>query len=543
MRNVAQLPLLLSFSVPIHKAGALRISSPALLMPNSVDSGIGFYTSGIFPDSSVLTKSTYLCRQKLDSTAILYCMSEDKEKENTLRLEITSYASEGKALGRYGNIVVFVKGAVPGDVVDVSIFRRRKNYWEGVIEKVIAESSFRTQPFCRHFGICGGCTWQNLSYEKQLLFKETQVKEQLERIGKIDDIPLQPILRSPEALFYRNKLEFTFHPLRWLYDDEIGKEIPSSALPALGFHVPGKFDKVLDIEECFLQPEPSNAIRRAAKEIALKLNMEFYDPKKHEGLLRTLLIRNNASGEFLVAVMLKHEDEERRTAFLDELSQRFPQIVSLWYVINPKLNDAWSDLDVIHYKGKEFLTEQMEDLTFRIGPKSFFQTNTRQALNLYRVVREYAGLKGSETVYDFYTGTGTIALFLSRQAGKVVGLEYVNEAVEDAKINAAVNNIENTVFYAGDIRRIFSDEFLQKEGRPDVLIMDPPRNGVHEDVLRGVLKASPERIVYVSCNPATQARDIALLSSLYRLTKVQPVDMFPHTMHVESVALLEKINQ
>ncbi|MGB9747460.1 MAG: 23S rRNA (uracil(1939)-C(5))-methyltransferase RlmD [Bacteroidales bacterium] len=469
-------------------------------------------------------------------------MNLKTEKEDTLRLEITSYASEGKALGRYGNIVVFVKGAVPGDVVDVRIFRRKKNYWEGVIKNIHTESSDRTQPFCSHFGTCGGCTWQNLSYEKQLFFKENQVKEQLERIGKISNIHLQPILRSPETLFYRNKIEFTFHPLRWLYDHEIGKEIPSSGLPALGFHIPGKFDKILDIDECYLQPEPSNAIRRAAKEIALKLKMEFYDPKKHEGLLRNLLIRNNASGEFLVAVMLKYEDKERRTAFLNELAERFPEIVSLWYVINPKLNDAWSDLEVIHFKGQKFLNETMEDLTFRIGPKSFFQTNTHQALNLYRIVREYAGLTGTEMVYDFYTGTGTIALFLSRQAGKVVGLEYVNEAVEDAKINTAVNNIENAVFYAGDIRKIFSEELMKKEGKPDVLIMDPPRNGVHEDIIREVLKASPERIVYVSCNPATQARDIALLSSSYRLIKVQPVDMFPHTMHVENVALLEKIN-
>lgn len=469
-------------------------------------------------------------------------MNPKTEKEDTLRIEITSYASEGKALGRYGNIVVFVKGAVPGDVVDVRIFRRKKNYWEGVIKNIHTESSDRTQPFCSHFGTCGGCTWQNLSYEKQLFFKENQVKEQLERIGKISNIHLQPILRSPETLFYRNKIEFTFHPLRWLYDHEIGKEIPSSGLPALGFHVPGKFDKILDIDKCYLQPEPSNAIRRAAKEIALKLKMEFYDPKKHEGLLRNLLIRNNASREFLVAVMLKYEDKERRTAFLNELAERFPEIVSLWYVINPKLNDAWSDLEVIHFKGQKFLNETMEDLTFRIGPKSFFQTNTHQALNLYRIVREYAGLTGTEIVYDFYTGTGTIALFLSRQAGKVVGLEYVNEAVEDAKINTAVNNIENAVFYAGDIRKIFSEELMKKEGKPDVLIMDPPRNGVHEDIIREVLKASPERIVYVSCNPATQARDIALLSSSYRLIKVQPVDMFPHTMHVENIALLEKIN-
>jgi len=469
-------------------------------------------------------------------------MNPKTEKEDTLRIEITSYASEGKALGRYGNIVVFVKGAVPGDVVDVRISRRKKNYWEGVIKNIHTESSDRTQPFCSHFGTCGGCTWQNLSYEKQLFFKENQVKEQLERIGKISNIHLQPILRSPETLFYRNKIEFTFHPLRWLYDHEIGKEIPSSGLPALGFHVPGKFDKILDIDKCYLQPEPSNAIRRAAKEIALKLKMEFYDPKKHEGLLRNLLIRNNASGEFLVAVMLKYEDKERRTAFLNELAERFPEIVSLWYVINPKLNDAWSDLEVIHFKGQKFLNETMEDLTFRIGPKSFFQTNTHQALNLYRIVREYAGLTGTEIVYDFYTGTGTIALFLSRQAGKVVGLEYVNEAVEDAKINTAVNNIENAVFYAGDIRKIFSEELMKKEGKPDVLIMDPPRNGVHEDIIREVLKASPERIVYVSCNPATQARDIALLSSSYRLIKVQPVDMFPHTMHVENIALLEKIN-
>lgn len=469
-------------------------------------------------------------------------MNPKTEKEDTLRIEITSYASEGKALGRYVNIVVFVKGAVPGDVVDVRIFRRKKNYWEGVIKNIHTESSDRTQPFCSHFGTCGGCTWQNLSYEKQLFFKENQVKEQLERIGKISNIHLQPILRSPETLFYRNKIEFTFHPLRWLYDHEIGKEIPSSGLPALGFHVPGKFDKILDIDKCYLQPEPSNAIRRAAKEIALKLKMEFYDPKKHEGLLRNLLIRNNASREFLVAVMLKYEDKERRTAFLNELAERFPEIVSLWYVINPKLNDAWSDLEVIHFKGQKFLNETMEDLTFRIGPKSFFQTNTHQALNLYRIVREYAGLTGTEIVYDFYTGTGTIALFLSRQAGKVVGLEYVNEAVEDAKINTAVNNIENAVFYAGDIRKIFSEELMKKEGKPDVLIMDPPRNGVHEDIIREVLKASPERIVYVSCNPATQARDIALLSSSYRLIKVQPVDMFPHTIHVENIALLEKIN-
>lgn len=467
-------------------------------------------------------------------------MEEEREKD-IIPLEITSLASEGKALGRYQNMVVFVKDAVPGDVANVRITRRKKNYWEGIVENIIQPSEYREKPFCRHFGICGGCSWQNLSYKKQLCYKENQVREQLERIGKIQDVRIESILGSPETQYYRNKIEFTFNPRRWLYPHEIGKEIPSDQLPALGFHIPGKFDKVLDLTECYLQPEPSNTIRLKAKELALKLSMEFYDPVRHQGLLRTILIRNNLSGEFMVAIMLANDDEVRRKAFLDQLAGHFPQIVSLWYVINPKVNDAWNDLEIIHYSGKKFLTEQMEDLAFRIGPKSFFQTNTRQALNLYRIVREYAGLTGSETVYDFYTGTGTIALFLSSRAKKVVGFEYVEEAVEDAQLNASINNIQNAVFYAGDIKKVFSDDLMFKEGKPDVLIMDPPRSGVHEDVLTKVMAVLPEKIVYVSCNPATQARDVAILSSRYKLIKVQPVDMFPHTMHVENVALLEKI--
>ncbi len=456
-------------------------------------------------------------------------------------LLITDLAAEGKAIAHYNGIVVFVTNCVPGDLVDVQVIRKRKRFMEGFPVRFHSYSENRTKPFCRHFGECGGCKWQHLPYEEQIKFKERQVNDALIRIGKTVPGDVLPILASENQTRYRNKLEFTFTESRWLTREEIDSDDQSLERRGLGFHIPGKFDKVLNIEECYLQPDPSNQIRDFVRDYAIRNNLEFFNLITHSGFLRNLIIRNNLEGEFMVILSFYQNIPDKIFPLLDALSDRFPEIVSMMYVINPKANDTLNDLTVKLYKGSDHLVEKMEDLRFRISPKSFFQTNSTQAYRLYSIVRDFAGLAGTETVYDLYTGTGTIALFLSRNANKVIGLEYVGEAVDDAIANAALNNIHNTRFFSGDIKDLLNDEFYAMHGHPEVIITDPPRTGMHPDVIASIVKTASQRIVYVSCNPATQARDVELLSVGYKLTRSQPVDMFPFTHHVENVALLERI--
>lgn len=453
-------------------------------------------------------------------------------------LEIVDIAAEGKALGRWNDIVVFVPMAVPGDVVDVQIRSKRRRFMEGYIVNYVKKSPLRKEPVCEHYGTCGGCKWQHLPYSEQLRFKQQQVADQLGRIGKIELPAVSPILGSAKTLFYRNKLEFTFSNKRWLTAEEItsGDEIADS--PALGFHIPNLFDKVLDIRKCWLQDDPSNPIRLAVREFCLENGYSFYNIREHKGLMRNLIVRTSTTGEVMAIVVFGENDPQRIDALLQHTAEKFPQITSLMYVVNTKLNDTIGDLDILLYKGNDHIFEQMEGLRFKIGPKSFYQTNSLQAYELYKVARDFAALTGAETVYDLYTGTGTIANFVARQCRKVVGVEYVPEAIEDAKVNARLNGIGNAVFYAGDMKDVLNERFIAENGRPDVVILDPPRAGIHEDVARTILTAAPARIVYVSCNPATQARDIALLDGAYRVTKIQPVDMFPHTHHVENVVQL-----
>lgn len=453
-------------------------------------------------------------------------------------LEIVDIAAEGKALGRYNDIVVFVPMTVPGDVVDVQVRSRRKRFMEGFVVRYVEKSPLRTEPACEHCGTCGGCKWQQLPYEEQLRYKQRQVADQLTRIGKVELPGISPIIGSEKTLFYRNKLEFTFSDKRWLTSEEVASGDETLRTPALGFHIPGLFDKVLDIRKCWLQDEPSNAIRLAAREFCLANGYSFYNVREHSGLMRNLIVRTSTTGEVMVVVVFALDDRERIDALLGHLSDRFPQITSLMYVVNTKWNDTIGDLDIRCYKGDDHIFEQMEGLRFKIGPKSFYQTNSLQAYELYKVARDFAELTGTQTVYDLYTGTGTIANFVARQCAKVVGVEYVPEAIEDARVNSELNGIGNTVFYAGDMKDVLDAAFIERNGRPDVVILDPPRAGIHEDVARTILAAEPERIVYVSCNPATQARDIALLDEAYRVTKIQPVDMFPQTHHVENVVQL-----
>ncbi len=454
------------------------------------------------------------------------------------RLEIVDIAAEGKALGRWNDIVVFVPMAVPGDVVDVQIRSKRRRFMEGYIVNYVKKSPLREEPVCEHYGTCGGCKWQHLPYSEQLRFKQQQVADQLGRIGKIELPAVSPILGSAKTLFYRNKLEFTFSNKRWLTAEEItsGDEIADS--PALGFHIPNLFDKVLDIRKCWLQDDPSNPIRLAVREFCLENGYSFYNIREHKGLMRNLIVRTSTTGEVMAIVVFGENDPQRIDALLQHTAEKFPQITSLMYVVNTKLNDTIGDLDILLYKGNDHIFEQMEGLRFKIGPKSFYQTNSLQAYELYKIARDFAALTGAETVYDLYTGTGTIANFVARQCRKVVGVEYVPEAIEDAKVNAQLNGIGNAVFYAGDMKDVLNERFIAENGRPDVVILDPPRAGIHEDVARTILTAAPARIVYVSCNPATQARDVALLDGAYRVTKIQPVDMFPHTHHVENVVQL-----
>ncbi|WP_250419141.1 MULTISPECIES: 23S rRNA (uracil(1939)-C(5))-methyltransferase RlmD [Pontibacter] len=452
-------------------------------------------------------------------------------------IRIEEMVAEGKCLARHNNMVVFVGGVAPGDVVDLRITKKKKSFMEAVPVQFREYSELRVQPFCEHFGICGGCKWQHIGYDTQLYYKEKQVRDNLERIGKVALPPFDPILGSKKDKFYRNKLEFTFSGFGWLTNEQIqsGQEYDRNAL---GFHMPGRFDKILDIQNCYLQPDPSNAIRLAVRDYTRAKGLVYYDAVKQTGFLRNLIVRTANTGDLMVILLVKHDDREAIHGILDDLYAKFPEITSLQYVVNTKMNDTFHDQEVICYKGQPYIYEQMEDIRFQVGPKSFYQTNADQAYELYRLTREFAGLTGNELVYDLYTGAGTIANFVARQAREVIGIEYVPSAIEDAKINSQLNNITNTTFYAGDMKDILSDELIARHGRPEVVITDPPRAGMHPDVVEKLLQVHADRIVYVSCNPATQARDLELLSDKYDVTRVQPVDMFPQTHHVENIVLL-----
>lgn len=468
-----------------------------------------------------------------------------KKKELPLleKVTITDVAAEGKAVAKVNELVIFVPYVVPGDVVDLQVKRKKNHYAEAVAVKFHEKSPLRTEPFCSHFGVCGGCKWQCLSYEEQLKYKQKQVFDNLTRIGKVELPEFRPILGSEKTRFYRNKLEFTFSNKRWLTEEEVKQDVKYDQMNAVGFHIPGAFDKVLAIDKCWLQDDISNQIRNAVRDYAYAHNFPFFDLRTQEGLLRNIMIRTSSTGELMVVLQCKVTDDEGRRKMeeiLQFMADSFPQITSLMYVINNKCNDTIGDLDVEVFKGNDHIFEEMEGLRFKVGPKSFYQTNSEQAYNLYKVAREFAELTGNELVYDLYTGTGTIANFVARQARKVVGIEYVPEAIEDAKVNSALNGIDNTLFYAGDMKDILTNDFIAEHGHPDVIITDPPRAGMHNDVIDVILAAEPKRIVYVSCNPATQARDLQLLDGKYKVTAVQPVDMFPHTHHVENVVQLER---
>lgn len=455
-------------------------------------------------------------------------------------VEIVDVAAEGKSIAKVDGLIVFVPFAIPGDVVDIQTYRKRKGFAEGRVMRFVEYSADRVEPVCEHFGVCGGCKWQMLPYELQLQHKHKQVVDNLTRIGKVDLPEISPILGAPETTFYRNKLEFTFSNKRWLTEKEIGSEREFTQMNALGFHIPKMFDKVLDIKKCWLQTDVSNQIRNSIREFCFQHDFTFFDLREQVGLMRTLIIRTTSTGELMVIVVFAEDDEEKREMMMKHLADTFPQVTSLLYIINSKRNDTITDQEVITWKGNDCIYEEMEGLKFKIGPKSFYQTNSQQAYNLYKVTREFAQLSETDLVYDLYTGTGTIANFVARNVAKVVGIEYVEEAIEDARVNSAANNIDNTLFFAGDMKDILNQEFILEHGRPDVLITDPPRAGMHTDVVDAILFANPKRIVYVSCNPATQARDLNLLDVNYAVTRVQPVDMFPHTHHVENVVLLER---
>lgn len=455
-------------------------------------------------------------------------------------IEIEAFAAEGKALARVDDLVVFVPFAAPGDVADIKLSRKRKQHAEGRIVAFKKYSPDRTEPFCSHFGVCGGCQWQHLPYAAQLRYKQQQVLDAMQRIAKVEIPEPGPIIGSENDRFYRNKLEFTFSNKRWRTIEEIKSGVEFKDNDALGFHIPGMFDKVLDIEKCWLQEDFSNRVRLSVKAFCLEHNMEFFDLRQQEGMMRNLIIRTASTGEKMLIVVFYQDEATSREALLKHLLEHFPEITSLIYVINNKGNDTIFDRDTSVFHGPGYIFEEMEGLRFKIGPKSFYQTNSAQACRLYSVVREFAGLKPDELVYDLYTGTGTIANFLARQCRKVIGIEYIPEAIEDARANAELNGIHNTAFFAADVKDLLNEAFMAEHGRPDVLITDPPRAGMHEDVVKTILTAAPERIVYVSCNPATQARDLSLLDQQYRVAALQTVDMFPHTQHVENVVLLKR---
>ena len=456
---------------------------------------------------------------------------------------ITDVAAEGKAIAKVDNLVIFVPYVVPGDVVDLQIKRKKHSYAEAEAIAIKKYSELRAKPFCKHFGVCGGCKWQCLPYEEQLRFKQKQVADNLTRIGKIELPEMLPILGSKHVARYRNKLEFGFSNKKWLTSEQVASGVQFDCMDAVGFHIPGAFDKILDIEECHLMDDINNRLRNGIRAYALAHGLTFFDLRQQTGLLRNMMLRTSATGEIMLLMqfcMRGADDEAQAKALLEHLHATFPEVTSLLYVNNTKCNDTIGDLDVITFAGTPFIYETMEGLRFKVGPKSFYQTNTEQAYELYKVARNFAALTGDELVYDLYTGTGTIANFVARQARQVVGIEYVPEAIEDAKVNAALNGLDNTLFYAGDMKDILTTGFIERHGKPDVIITDPPRAGMHADVVNAILFAAPRRIVYVSCNPATQARDLALLDTDYRVTKVQPVDMFPQTHHVENVVCLER---
>ncbi len=469
-----------------------------------------------------------------------------RKKKNLPILEnvtITAVAAEGKALARVDDKVVFVPYVVPGDVVDLQVKKKKNSYMEAVAVNIHEYSPLRDTPFCQHYGVCGGCKWQCLKYEEQLKAKQQQVYDNLSRIGKVELPEFMPILGSKKTREYRNKLEYGFSDKRWLTEDEVKQNVKYDVMDAVGFHITGAFDKILDIEKCHLMDDLQNKIRNDIRDYALKNRLVFYDLRENKGLLRSMMLRNSNTGEFMLLMQFRietPEEKEQAMALMQHLADTFPEITSLLYVDNHKCNDTFGDQEVHCFKGTDFIYETMEDLKFKVGPKSFYQTNTDQAYELYSVARNFAGLTGEELVYDLYTGTGTIANFVAKKAKKVIGIEYVPEAIEDAKVNSQINGIDNTLFYAGDMKDILNKDFIEEHGRPDVIITDPPRAGMHQDVIDTILFASPKRIVYVSCNPATQARDLQLLDADYKVMAVQPVDMFPHTQHVENVVLLEK---
>jgi 23S rRNA (uracil1939-C5)-methyltransferase len=454
------------------------------------------------------------------------------------KVEITDVAAEGKALAKVNDLVVFTPWVAPGDIVDIQLTRKKNSYAEGRVVRFHKYAEERAEPFCEHFTLCGGCKWQHLPYETQLKYKQKQVIDQLTRIGRVDAEEVGPIAGSEQTTCYRNKLEFTFSNKRWLTEKEISGEAKFTGTDGAGFHIPGKFDKVLDIRKCWLQDDISNRIRLFIKDFCITAHYSFFDLHIQTGFIRTLIIRTSSNREVMIIVVFFEDDKEKREHLLNAVKDNFPEITSLMYVINSKCNDTITDRDVLTFYGKDHLIEEMEGLQFKVGPKSFYQTNSRQAYKLYSIAREFAGLTGNETVYDLYTGAGTIANFIARNAKKVIGIEYVPEAIDDARLNARLNRLENTEFFAGDMKNLLTPEFIAQHGAPDVIITDPPRAGMHNDVIDILLATRPERIVYISCNPATQARDLNRLSAGYRIRKVQPVDMFPHTHHVENVALL-----
>lgn len=469
-------------------------------------------------------------------------MSRNRKKNQILEnIQLLSAGAKGVAIGRTEEgKTVMVSGAVPGDLVNAKVKKAKSKYFEAEVSEILEKSPFRVEPKCRHFGVCGGCKWQNLSYEKQLEFKQEEVINNIKRIGGIDDFEILPILGSAKQYFYRNKMEFSFSDSRWLSTEEINDAGNIKNKNALGFHIPGMWSKILDLKECWLQQDPSNEIRLAVKKFADENNLDFFDVRNQEGFLRTLMMRQNSKGEWMVLFQLYREERENREKLFGFLLEKFNQIKTLVFAINPKNNDSIYDLEIQTYFGNGFLMEEMDGLKFKIGPKSFFQTNYDQALNLYRKTLEFADLKGNETVYDLYTGTGTIAQYVARNAKQVIGIESVQEAIDAAKEHAKLNGLENTTFYGGDMKDVFTEEFLENHPKADVLITDPPRDGMHKKVIEQILKLAPEKIVYVSCNSATQARDLALMKDDYNLVKILPVDMFPQTHHVENIALLVK---
>lgn len=473
----------------------------------------------------------------------IHKMARKKRSENIVfeNIEVLDAGAKGVSVAKAPEgQVIFIPNVVPGDVVDVKTFKKRKAYFEGKAIRFHKYSEDRTEPVCQHFGDCGGCKWQNMKYEKQLFYKNNEVYNHLKRIGKIELPEFENILGSKKQFFYRNKMEFSFSDSRWITEKEITENENIDRGNALGFHIPKMWDKILDIQKCHLQQDPSNAIRNEIKRFATQNGLTFFNARNHYGLLRTLMIRTTSIGEIMVLIQFFEDNKEKRELLLDFLSERFPEITSLQYVVNSKLNDTIYDQNVVLYKGRDYILEEMEGLTFSINAKSFYQTNSEQAYELYKITREFAGLSGNELVYDLYTGTGTIAQFVSKKAKKVIGVEAVPDAIKDAKINAERNNITNCEFFVGDMKDVFNEDFIATNGIPDVIITDPPRDGMHKDVVEQILKIAPKKVVYVSCNSATQARDLALMDEMYRVTRVRPVDMFPQTHHVENVVLLER---